>query len=1020
MTKRILLFVGLLLLFPALLRAADEAIWIEGEDFTSSTYNQHTWYTSSGLDMAKLSAGDWAGHYTNGASTADATWNVAVTEGGAYHWWIRLNPFSNHYQYSIDGAAFQPLDVANVNNSNNLVVSGLDIRFVGWVYAGSLDLSAGSHAITVRITNGDGTHGGVDCMALVNFSWGPTGAIPPNPNPPTPAADDWFMLSYGWDPFSNQSIIDMSHLVEAPAGTHGALTRNGARFEFADGTPVRFWGVGARPAGSPEAQVRQAKFYRKHGINMVRQHPVQEFLGLLEDDGAGGRRLNPEKLDAWDRWFATLKENGIYVTWSLFFPHLITVDDGYPSELYDELPTRGSGKSTYGFVSLSPELMDAEWEWASYLLDHVNPYTGIAYSEDPALAIIECRNEDTLFWHWPLNALKDGDYPLHNARLKQRWQEWVKAEYGDDATLQAVWGSAFRADDSVDNVDMYTYGAWEMAADGWSLNTSVSSARIGDFIRFLAELQRASYEQRRTRLRAIGFSGVTVSTAWRAGGPSAVAANLWADDSMEAINRHKYFGGGAGSHSIVVGSVDNGTHLSQPGGGILSSAFFQVEDKPFMMTEWTQSPPNQWKAEIAPLMALYGMGLQGWDASYHFNSSRPMMGGGWPGLRADVTETPHYLAQFPALAFAIYNGHIEEGAIAAARRLPLNDIFRGIDALSQDFAGGGYDESAPTGSLDTPMEVVAIGRVTAKFQDGLPFSEKLDWDPYWNQSTGVLTSVTGQLEWDYANRVVTVRSDKTQGVIGFAGGGFYDLPGVAVDVQTGFVSLLFTPLDNRDLVDSEHILITALARDAQYGAQYNADGTQLLAVGEPPLMLEPVRATITVKGNPIEAVRVVDVHGVPTEATVPNVGNSFDIDGRYATYYYEVRRTDPPITHSIEVSVTAGEGTITPGGIVTVEDGGAVTFTIAPASGHEIVDVVVNGSSVGPLATYEMPNVTADGSVSASFQPVPEPATGGGSGGSIWSGCGGATVNYAWTAGLLAWFSLARLRGSVRRRSRDS
>ena len=106
------------------------------------------------------------------------------------------------------------------------------------------------------------------------------------------------------------------------------------------------------------------------------------------------------------------------------------------------------------------------------------------------------------------------------------------------------------------------------------------------------------------------------------------------------IDRHNYFGGGDGGHGIKDGKVNNETHLTQPGSGLLSMGLYQVEDRPFACTEWTQLPPNQWKAEAAPLIAFYGMGLQGWDASYHFTSSRARPGDGWPDLNSYVTDTP--------------------------------------------------------------------------------------------------------------------------------------------------------------------------------------------------------------------------------------------------------------------------------------------------------------------------------------------------------------------------------------------
>jgi hypothetical protein len=190
------------------------------------------------------------------------------------------------------------------------------------------------------------------------------------------------------------------------------------------------------------------------------------------------------------------------------------------------------------------------------------------------------------------------------------------------------------------------------------------------------------------------------------------------------------------------------------------------------------------------------------------------------------------------------------------------------------------------------VEALAIGRVTLKVEDGQEPSYLGSLSAYWDRQAQTIRSNTGQLTWDYGGKVVTVHSDKTQGVIGFAGGRTYELPGVSVQVgPTPFISLLFTPLDNQPLIDSERILITALAQDKQYGTVYNADGTKLIETGGPPLLLEPVQATITFKGAPLTSVKVVDVYGVPTARHVERTGNAFAIDGRYATYYYEVKRS---------------------------------------------------------------------------------------------------------------------------------
>jgi hypothetical protein len=929
---RQLFMVGIL--FPAMLSQyshANEALWIEGEEYVSSSFNNHSWYRSSNISKDLLSpgkpgrsAGDWHVHFTDNdrPDAAIATYAVNISEAGTYTWWIRLNPFHSkngggNYSYrfkpqrGVEGT-WKTLDVSQArDNMNDLVDPGIDIRFIAWSFGDTFELAPGSYEFQVRISDNSGAdkqnHGGIDVMAFTNFQWAPTGVIPPDQNSPAPAPDDWFILMAAPDRFSPDSIIDMSGLIDKPAGRHGFLRRRGKDFVFQDGTAVKFWAICASMTETVEAQRQQARFYAKHGINMIRQHPLESVLGTLKGT-AGNRYFDPEKLDKWDKWFSILKENGIYMTWSVFYHHVVLPDQGIDSDLYNELPDRGPGKDTYGMATFTEEYQNSQWQYVNLLLNHVNPYTGIAYKDDPALAVIECRNEDSVFFHNPLGDkfVKGLSCPNHGGRLKLLWQQWVRNEYGTDAALAAAWGSGLKTGtirnsngsirsrpDSVDETNMYIYAAWEMKKDGPHSRRQKEKKRMGDFIRFLAEMQRNCYQTYQRRLRNIGYKAITVSTAWKAGGPAASAANLWTDDAMEAIDRHNYSGGGAGGHNITTGYVNNSTHLTKAGRGILSSGFWQVEGKPFIMTEWTQKPPNQWKAEIAPLVAFYGMGLQGWDASYHFAGSRSCMGDGWPTMSSYVTETPHYICQFPALAFAIYHGHFDEGEIVSARRLSTDRIFSGTDVLRQEYGAVGYDENELLAHGDTPVEALAIGRVTVKIEHSRNISSPYlcDLSPYWDRRNKTITSTTDQMTWNCANKVVTVHSDKTQGVIGFAAGTAYALPAVTVtNIRTPFISLLFTPLDNLPLIDSGHILITALARDKQLGTVYNEDGTELLETGGPPLLLEPVQATINFKGRSIDSVKPVDIFGVPTDKQIEHTDNTFAIDGRYAACYYQVKR----------------------------------------------------------------------------------------------------------------------------------
>ena len=77
------------------------------------------------------------------------------------------------------------------------------------------------------------------------------------------------------------------------------------------------------------------------------------------------------------------------------------------------------------------------------------------------------------------------------------------------------------------------------------------------------------------------------------------------------------------------------------------------------------------------------------------------------------------------------------------------------------------------------------------------------------------------------------------------------------------------------------------------------------------------------------------------------------------------------------ITATAGSnGSISPSGTVTVEDGTDQTFTITANSGYHISDVLVDGASVGAVSSYTFENVTGDHTIEATFR-----RTGGGGGG---------------------------------------
>src|SRR5207253_255438 len=94
--------------------------------------------------------------------------------------------------------------------------------------------------------------------------------------------------------------------------------------------------------------------------------------------------------------------------------------------------------------------------------------------------------------------------------------------------------------------------------------------------------------------------------------------------------------------------------------------------------------------------------------------------------------------------------------------------------------------------------------------------------------------------------------------------------------------------------------------------------------------------------------------------------------GAVASYTFANVASDHTIAASFAIdthvlSATAGDhGSITPG-TVTVDCGSNQTFTVAADACYHIADVLVDGGSIGAVASYTSSNVTADHTIAASF-----------------------------------------------------
>ena len=82
---------------------------------------------------------------------------------------------------------------------------------------------------------------------------------------------------------------------------------------------------------------------------------------------------------------------------------------------------------------------------------------------------------------------------------------------------------------------------------------------------------------------------------------------------------------------------------------------------------------------------------------------------------------------------------------------------------------------------------------------------------------------------------------------------------------------------------------------------------------------------------------------------------------------YQVAVTTPPDTTYTITASAGGNGSISPSGVVSVNDGSDQAFTITPYANYHVADVLVDGSSVGVVTSYTFTNVTAAHTIAATF-----------------------------------------------------
>ncbi|MDT0648016.1 hypothetical protein RM545_15060 [Zunongwangia sp. F260] len=696
---------------------------------------------------------------------------------------------------------------------------------------------------------------------------------------------DWF--SFTPENTYEPGVIGMNNWLDAPAGNHGFLQIDRDILRFEDGTKFKLWGTNISSRNSfVDAKTADdfANYLAKFGMNAVRFHKFSWYAY----DGEYSTRFDSEKFKRFDYFQAKLREKGIYYGWSHIYGHRVQPGDSTKMLAYDEIrnlefPWSHLDGSTASLVNFAPDLQELSIALTVDMLNHINPHTGLRYADDPGLAFIEFQNEDNIFWSAIELSLKQA--PTYKALLNRQFSEWLQKKYGSQSALEEAWGKEnIPKGESLSQKNIYPQPNHSLFSGEYESALKEDRnmvTHILDKMRFLYETQVKFYKKFEKAVRATGYKGVLVASCWQAGSGISHFYNLHADYQVGMIDRHNYFGGGEGGHRMTPGAVKNQAMVSNPGSGLLSTGLQQVVDRPFFFSEWMSLVPNQWTAEAAPIIAAYGMGLQGWDASFSFGTDIPSFSDYLTSKNRGVynATSPLHTGLYPALARMVLRNDVKESPVIATRNVHVPSLIEG-ELGFEEKVDQGYDDKRFSGSVSP--QTMAIGKIPVNFTQKPRETVVPDLSAQQDTVNKIIHSITGELSWWYGeNKYFTINTPGTKGAVGFLPKEKMVLDKWELMSDNPFAVILITSLEQgKNLNQSKRILVTAVARGKNTGMLYNKSGDSLIQTGDSPLLLEPVNFSLRMPGKEEYSIEVLDHNGLPTGNTKNSKQGKIEIKGR--------------------------------------------------------------------------------------------------------------------------------------------
>ena len=626
------------------------------------------------------------------------------------------------------------------------------------------------------------------------------------------------------------SALDFSFLLDAPAGKYGFLKSEGENFVFErrPGVPVRFNGANlceeiATRYTKEEAE-KLADRIASLGINAVRLHHFdRDLVDSEKSDGS----VNPERLDHLHYLVYAMKKRGIYVTLDLYTVRTT----GFPEKFKDMFDVKSR-------MIFSPELRSNLMNFARSLLTPVNPYTGLALKDDPALIFLGLINED------PTMTIHDQyKYP---------------------------------------NSDPVRHRAIQRAFESYCAARNIPAPEKPDrehYARFLNDHHIQIYREMTAALRKMGVRQMTSDISCSANSITAIPRK-----TFDYVDNHFYF-----SHPRTLGnewgfpnSYSNESMTTVLFDNMTRAVASRIKNKPMTITEFNFCAPNTYRHEgglamgsLAAFQNLGGIFVFEY-ASYTYKTrwnTLNRIGGhlGWFGISVDPIR---FLTQ-RVIALLYLRGDVKQAPADGQEVLTITpEDYKLPQVQNYSFYRLAKDAAIPAKfhslafytkiAMDAAEHVPSGSRSLREMLSGKPLNLPQRGKGIYRPDQGKIVSSTGEISLDAAAKTLRVVTPKSEGftVTGKSAEGKC----LSVSGSSTLCSVFAGTLDGRTLAETSRALILHLTDIQAAGRKKTALGNRQIVYNwgkMDPYLLRKGKAEISLKnaGKGRVKIRVLDVNG---------------------------------------------------------------------------------------------------------------------------------------------------------------